>query len=327
MADDPDEMVRALKATGLPQPETYEPVVQGIAHSMETPGAVMSQNPYQPGTEEHQWYENNRADNMGQWANRTALGMMGGGVPMAEEGAAGIFGGKLARTADIKALIEANKMREGGKVMPDIYNDTGWFRPPTDNKWRFEIPDNQARMMGHGIDYTEEGQGVTGAAPLMLQHDELYKAYPQLKDAYISNNVYQKPMNGIGTGEWDAKGPKATVNAPNLSNARSVGLHEMQHAVQDIENFARGGNSGMFSWMQEKAPTKLPLHELKSDPYDMYQRLAGEVEARNTQTRQPFTAEQRKYRLPWRTQDEGYNNQLVLTDPKTMLIKTLKRNQ
>jgi len=63
-----------------------------------------------------------------------------GAVP---ERAAGIFGGRLAQTADHAALGRAEDMARKGADRDAIWNDTGWFQG-SDGKWRFEIPDNAA---------------------------------------------------------------------------------------------------------------------------------------------------------------------------------------
>lgn len=214
--------------------------------------------------------------NVAPAAAEMALALAGTGAPAAEAGAAGIFGGKLAKTADVKALIEANDMLKGGKSANQIWGDTGWFKSPTDSKWRFEIPDNNSKMFGHGLNYKEDGDLIGAPASVMFQHPELYKAYPELEKANIYNTVLHNPSNGVGTGSYN-KGfpPTIEVNAPNLTSARQVGLHELQHGVQEIEHFAAGGNPNYMAFLQEKAPQKVPLHELKSDPRSMYDRLGG----------------------------------------------------
>lgn len=50
-------------------------------------------------------------------------------------------------------------------------------------------------------------------------------------------------------------------------------------------------------------------------PKDGYLRLAGEVEARNVQTRRDFTPEERRVRPPWETQDVPDADQIVRFDP------------
>jgi GNAT superfamily N-acetyltransferase len=53
------------------------------------------------------------------------------------------------------------------------------------------------------------------------------------------------------------------------------------------------------------------LETAAADPMDVYRRLAGEVEARNVQTRRDFTPEQRRAQAPWETQDVPDDLQIV----------------
>jgi hypothetical protein len=245
-------------------------------------------------------------------STQTAMALAGLGAPGAEAGAAGIFGGKLARTANLDKLNLASKMTREGATPSTIWGETGWFRSPTDGKWRFEIPDNKAKMLGHGLDYSREGDFGAGPAEAMYQHPELYEAYPELKNVKLYNSVYLNPKkpNGIGSFNERLNPQELEVSAKDLNTATDVGIHEMQHGVQGIENFARGGNPSRIAYLQAKMPSKIPLHELKTDPEDLYARLAGEVEARNAQVRAPLTPEQRAKIPPWMTMDEPFEKQL-----------------
>ena len=79
----------------------------------------------------------------------------------------------------------------------------------------------------------------------------------------------------------------------NLGGIKSTLYHEIQHAVQDFENFARGGTEKSAL----KALKRTENQHLADDVKDMaqksnttrgdiaYRNLHGEVEARNTQQR------------------------------------------
>lgn len=253
-----------------------------------------------------------------------ATSLAGVGAPAAEAGAAGIFGGKLAKTADIEKLIFANKMKELGRSPSDIWKETGWFKSIPDQKWKFEIPDDAARVVQHGLDYTKDGNFVSGPSAAIFDHPELYKAYPELGNYPMYNTVLQKPLNEYGRGSFTPATKTVEVEAPNLKNATGVGLHEMQHAVQNLENFQQGGNPSFMAKLQEQTPEKLPLHEWKSDPRDMYQRLAGEVEARNVTDRwEHLPSEIRSKITPWQSHDVVTNQQLVY-DPKHNIVRALR---
>jgi hypothetical protein len=92
--------------------------------------------------------------------------MVGDGAASAgaRETGLGIFGGRLAKTADLEALARAQQMEAAGGLKHSIYDATGWFKD-ADNQWRFEIPDNNAvinskaaidkRVAAHNQDATE----------------------------------------------------------------------------------------------------------------------------------------------------------------------------
>ncbi len=324
MADDIDQWIAALKGSAPTGPLVAPMIGNALTNIANIPQRAIenSQHSLDTGTYDP-------APTM-----QAAGSLMGLGVPSAEAGAAGIFGGRLAKTADLDKMAYA-LMKEGVKSPEDIWKETGWFRSPTDNRMKFEIPDTKARMLGHGLDYADEGAAMTGPAKHMFQHPDLYKAYPQLGNLSLRNGVYQNPTNGVGRGLFDTEGPlkgEATIHteAPDLFRATSVGIHEMQHGIQDIEHFAPGGNSSLMAYYQEKAPSKLPLGEEKTDPYNLYRRLAGEVESRNAQYRHmlgkinPDNANI----PPWsgESMDIPYEHQLIY-NPKHDIITALRGNK
>ena len=69
---------------------------------------------------------------------------MGAAAPAAEEGAAGIFGGRLAQGANLAKLNKAQTIEAAGASPNETYLTTGWYRG-TDGKWRFEIPNTKSR--------------------------------------------------------------------------------------------------------------------------------------------------------------------------------------
>jgi hypothetical protein len=173
-----------------------------------------------------------------------ALNMAGASMPFATSGV-GVFGGRLAKTADKAALSMAEDMAAKGADRKEIWDKTGWFKG-SDDKWRFEIPDYNSQMNQRWHDTgvpNFEASKIAG----QLWHDPLYKAYPDLrhitglteKSAGEGGSYMSSAMRGSGEETINIKGP----NAPA---ARSVALHEMQHAIQEREGFARGGSPSMF---------------------------------------------------------------------------------
>lgn len=264
-------------------------------------------------------------------AAEIAMNLAGFGAPAAERGAAGIFGGKLAKTADLRALQEAQQMTAGGKFSDDIFHDTGWFRGPADQKWRFEIPDNKMKLK-----YWPSGEGETARASVgaLIDHPELYKAYPALQSAGLALSKDSRVPSGTGMfnpGQTGfASGGRIDVNAPDHKVARSVAGHELQHGVQAIEGFSFGTDPSHIAGLIEKGLKKNP--ELlggnkwwdvvqKAEP--LYYKTAGEVEARNVQNRLDFSPESRRGIGPWYTQDTNYAEQYHL-DPLSGMLKALR---
>lgn len=77
-----------------------------------------------------------------------------------------------------------------------------------------------------------------------LDYSELYDAYPRLKK--MSVYVF-KDRNRQEAGWYDPQDDSIAINLSSLGplwNQRSTLLHEIQHAIQEYEGFAEGGDSG-----------------------------------------------------------------------------------
>ena len=76
--------------------------------------------------------------------NVAGAAMVGGlAAPKPAANAVGIFGGRLAKTADQAKLAQAEKMAAEGAPREQIWSQTGWFQGP-DKKWRFGIDDSNS---------------------------------------------------------------------------------------------------------------------------------------------------------------------------------------
>ena len=150
-----------------------------------------------------------------------------------------MFLGPGAKTADKAALAEAEAMHSSAASREDIIDKTGWFKG-VDGKWRFEVPDNEASLKG----YIQPGAAFEGELPDAINHPHVYDAYPSMRyinlnygQSGVSSGAYAPPIDGIhGIDEHIRIGQKS-------DDPLSTGLHEMQHAIQDREGFAAGGNN------------------------------------------------------------------------------------
>ncbi|MBK8467846.1 MAG: hypothetical protein IPL32_18700 [Chloracidobacterium sp.] len=266
-------------------------------------------------------------DDMRRNANIAAgLTMGGGGIAARPAGGVGMFAGRLAKTADHEALARAEQMATQGADRRAIWDNTGWFQGP-DQKWRFEIDDSGAKLSDWNWNRANDTAGITQESSIGggIEHPYLWDAYPDIADADMR---LMKTLDD-GSGAWSRDSRTAYVRGRTEPEARSVGLHEVQHAIQGDEGFARGGNRGMFT-PDEIAAERARIGAVPEDntgwsgvgtgagdapdtdiALGLYKRLAGETEARNVQTRMNYTPEQRKASPPWETQDIPYEDQIV----------------
>ena len=86
------------------------------------------------------------------------------------------FAGEKAITANIGKLDQAKAMLEKGADEVEIWQKTGWFKDK-DGAWKFEIGDGNAKL--------NPGFQSGGRLGELLEHEELFKAYPKLKDVRV----------------------------------------------------------------------------------------------------------------------------------------------
>lgn len=237
---------------------------------------------------------------------------------MLPDNSVGMFAGKLAKTADHAALAQAEQMAANGASREDIWNQTGWFRG-VDGKWRFEIDDSGMTVKNPASLGWMNGKQTL---PQFMQHADLYSAYPSMKNLQAADE-----WRG-GLGSFDGKTMRIDPKS-SPETARSTVSHEMQHATQDAEDFARGAHPMNFMpgdiakriiqevpgarWDGKSKKLMIDGHAI--DPvdisYDLYSRSAGEVEARAVQNRLNLSAEDRRSRPPWLDYDVPEQDQIV----------------
>jgi hypothetical protein len=215
-------------------------VIGALAAPVMVPGQMMKPNPYPPGSEEAAFYDAKKLETATTWAPEMALNLAGTGMPFAEKNAAGVFGGRLAKTADLNALAKAEEMAAKAAPADDIWKQTGWFQG-ADKKWKFEIPD-QLTHWKTGDPAGLQSAGEPVALGDKFYHPELYKAYPELYGVDLNVSGRQ----GVGGSYQSGSGldaPTINLSPQAPGRMRSVVLHEIQHGIQDIEGFAAGGNT------------------------------------------------------------------------------------
>jgi hypothetical protein len=225
-----------------------------------------------------------------------ALGV--GGMPMAEAGAAGIFGGKLTRDpVGFAKLGEGKDMLTAGVNPRDTYLQSGAWKGP-EGMMRYEIPDYNATLKTDAEASIRTGKSFAGPLKDFVDHPEFFKAYPDLANTTVLFDPSKTSHHGYFAPGSDLI--KLYGNDP--SQVQSVLLHEMQHAVQNKEGFTPGWSPESArqegeSLLKKASEAGLPAEKYykfraEFDPYDAYKRAAGEVEARAVQARAGLTPEQ-----------------------------------
>lgn len=114
-------------------------------------------------------------------------------------------------------------------------NLTGWFKG-ADGRWRFEVDDSKAALNPAAMQALAQGQEMSAAD--VVSHPAIFELYPGLKDVRVRAET--RP-GYYGAYNADNKTLSLALDRdPNeiLGSA----LHELQHAIQRKEGFARGGN-------------------------------------------------------------------------------------
>lgn len=141
----------------------------------------------------------------------------------------GTFAGRMAKVPNKRQLSSAQRAAAKGMDADEIRSRYGWFQAP-DGDWKFEIPDNDARL------------AVDGRGGYTLQHPELYRAYPDLKKYTFSTHS----RNDHSAEAFHDASNKVISLADDLPphEALKALIHELQHGVQTIEGF----NPGASPW-------------------------------------------------------------------------------
>lgn len=188
-----------------------------------------------------------------------ASDLMGLGSMGAPRASAGIFGGRLSKTADLEGLARAEKMAAEAEnpiaARYKIHRETGWFQG-ADGKWRYEIPDDTAGIFGLSPDRAASSmQSVDDLSKAIISKEDRGLRYsdvlqhPEVEAAYGMGDKFAsvRPMEAGTRGSLDPVYGIMSINSKlDPWEARSTALHELQHAIQRREGFATGGSPSMF---------------------------------------------------------------------------------
>jgi hypothetical protein len=152
----------------------------------------------------------------------------------------------------------------------------------SDGRIRNEIDDSQAKLKDPYW-YENEGHKTLGD---VLDHPELYKAYPDLKDLPVYAYNKDSRMSGAYGQRSDGSGNYILVN-PDRSPEQQLMtlLHESQHAIQHIEEYP-----DMMKQLNGGGSEAMSRQDYLNNP--------SEKEARITESRKDLTMQERIDQVP-----------------------------
>ncbi|HAT76301.1 MAG TPA: hypothetical protein DCS19_05530, partial [Flavobacterium sp.] len=122
---------------------------------------------------------------------------------------------------------------------------TGWEKG-VDGLWRYEVPDVKLKPTEESITNAEKlHNGKSIDLVNFVDGKELFRAYPALRWVKVK---FDKSMSFAGSYnklKGDGAFGEIRINPNNHSNDNyllSTLIHEIQHAIQEIEGFAKGGS-------------------------------------------------------------------------------------
>lgn len=311
----------ALRAKDLERGKTAE-LLRRAGQEMYDNPVVNTAISFTPGAGDLQsGYEALKSAKEGDWTN---AGLNAVGVLPFVPALAGTFIGKGAKTWDSVQAAEALKRIDAGEDAAKVWKETGYAVAPWDKQMRTEIPD----ALSQRVNPIKENKPA-GWYPSLIgeytNHPQLFEAYPDSKHIKIdTEKVYEIDPFGGAKGAY-SHDENMLYMQPRGDEGYSTAIHELQHAVQAREGFARGGSPAGVArnFMAYANPEwvdyakSLPAYENQATPEakkefvesfvkmrlghpeDAYNRLSGEAEARLTQARMNMTPEERLAQYPF----------------------------
>jgi hypothetical protein len=186
-------------------------------------------------------------------ASALPLGKLVGALKGYDPAMQKIFIGKSSKTWDAAAAKRAEEMEAAGADPETIWRETGTYRG-TDDQLRQEIPDEMAFKPGYGL---PGGRSRAYNVNEAVFNPAMRAAYPDIMEETLTTMRVKPDVPETGyfqervpaTRETFGLDPEIGVSGRNRPEIKSVLAHELQHAVQAKEKFARGGNPDQFKIM------------------------------------------------------------------------------
>ncbi len=234
---------------------------------------------------------------------------------------------------DSEDKTRVDEIEIDGDVIPMDYMDrirytTGWFLDPKDKKWRYELDNNNI------IDQRDWQRAPDGVYRLIsfngIGVKQLLQAYPAISNIIVSKAKTEQDPQGFtyATTGMNAISVEYNPDMADIPGGDKYGhgynilMHELQHVVQMQEGFARGSDPNnaendlaQFA-IQSGAKTVGDYNNLMQSafggrsqvsPLEVYARVSGEIEARNTE---------RRTEMPFVTSPLNPEISIILEDPR-----------
>lgn len=206
--------------------------------------------------------------------------------------------GPNSKTWNKKSYNLAKKMHKQGYNYKEIWALTQNIMG-TDGKWRQEIDDSGSRLIPNAKGNTMGDH---------IEHDELYLAYPELRNQPYDPNwdnrntsiAGQFYKNKISVGAFDSNNDRVSNNSKlKTSN------HEWGHVIQNnLEDFAGGGNTTSDRTVKVAKNNNMT-------PMQAYQGIGGEHTTNSSEVRHNLTKQQRKDKVPDFSRASAHNNDIA----------------
>ena len=141
------------------------------------------------------------------------------------------FAGEKAITANVGKLDQAKAMLEKGADEVEIWQKTGWFKDK-DGAWKFEIGDGNAKL--------NPGFQSGGRLGELLEHEELFKAYPELKDVTVVKIGDEIPSGAAQSVKDAAQRERRGIYNVAFNNKKSTIIRKDLDVIDEIIKFEKG---------------------------------------------------------------------------------------
>jgi len=139
------------------------------------------------------------------------------------------FAGEKALNASANKLSKAKAMLEKGEDEVKIWQSTGWYKDK-DGAWKFEIDDSPAKIKNQNADKLGD----------LLEHKELFKAYPELRDIKIKKIGDDIPDGAALSAKNTAQKEKRGIYNVAYNDKNSTQIKQDLDNINDAIKYERG---------------------------------------------------------------------------------------